>query len=376
MWQINRLPVDRPDSARHSLQVFLQNDKNPAPTLSLGRAAAVPVGPRARLVIPGAQPAAPSRPITDPRMAPPGYIPPEPVSIEEPVEIPEPPKTTTAPLPLLPPEGSKPSIHTGPDESPSAVTTAYSTATVPLNPTTKVFQTKHFPLPQKPKSGIGFKISMIALVGILLVAVGLFLADRIRKSKGSQRHDVMLADAIKPETAEIPMSGAEFTRFLQDSGNADTDDQRKALFQVLDKARPNDGADFDAATAEFVTKTGEMLPEVREALIREVLTRRINRSMISPLLDYGRQTPHIPTAIAIFEAIRPWVGDDEFESLLSVAQFSKNADLRKAAENSAAVVIKKSSTRSKLLAIVDKALTSADPMSREMLLRLNPANGG
>jgi serine/threonine protein kinase len=38
MWHINRLPQDRPESARESLSVFLQNDKNPNPTMSLGTA--------------------------------------------------------------------------------------------------------------------------------------------------------------------------------------------------------------------------------------------------------------------------------------------------------------------------------------------------
>jgi serine/threonine protein kinase len=373
MWQINRLPADRPDSARHSLQVFLQNDKNPAPTLSLGRAApVVPLGPRPRLMIPGAQPAAPGRPITDPRMAPPGYVAPEPV----PVAIPEPPQTTTAPQPLLPPEGSKPSIHTSSHELPAATTTAYSTPTVPLNQTARVLQSKHFPMPQRRKAGMGFKLAMAALLGVLVVAVGLFLLDRIKKSRGSQRHDVMLAEAVKPEITEIPMSAAEFARYLQDASNPVTDEQQKAVLLVLDKARPNDGSDFDAATAEFITKTGEMLPEVRESLVREVLTRRVNRAMVPKLLDYARQTPHDPTALALYQAIRPWAGDDQFEAFLSVAQFSKKADLRKAAEESAVAVIKRSTARAKLLAIVDKALTDADTKSKEMLLRVKAAGGG
>ena len=372
MWQINRQAADRPDSARHSLQVFLQNDKNLAPTMSLGRAApVVPAGPRARLVIPGAQPVAPSRPILDPRMAPPGYVPPEPVPIEEPVKIPDPPQTTTAPQPLLPPEGSKPSIHTGSHDLPSAVTNAYSTPTVPLNQTARVLQSKHFPLPKKHKAGLGFKIAMAGLVVALMVTVGLFLADRIKKSRGSQRHEALLAEAVKPDVTEIPMSGAEFARYLQDAANPVSDDQQKAVFQVLDKARPNDGADLDAATAEFVTKTGEMLPEVREALIREVLKRRVNRAMVPDLLDYGRKTPHAPTALALFKAIRAWVGDAEFESVLSVAQFSKNAELQQAAAESAIEVLKKSSARAKLLAGVEAALKdTTNTKTRELLERI------
>ncbi|MES2923234.1 MAG: protein kinase [Verrucomicrobiota bacterium] len=372
MWQINRMPADRPDSARHSLQVFLQNDKNPAPTLSLGRAApAAPLGPRPRIMIPGGQAPSPNRPITDPRMAPPGYVAPEPVAIA----IPDPPQTTTAPQPLLPPEGSKPSIHTSSHELPAATTTAYATATVALNPTVRILPTKII-IPQKRKSGMGFKLAMAALLGVLAVAVAVFLMDRIKKSKGSQRHEVMLAEAAKPEVKEVPMSAAEFARYLQDVANVATDDQRKAVFQVLDKGRPNDGSDFDAATADFVTKTVEVLPEVREALIREVLTRRVNRAMVPDLLDYARKAPHDPTVIALYQAIRPWAGDDQFEAFLSVAQFSKKADVRKAAEESAIAVIKRSSAKAKLLAMVDKAMADADTKGREMLLRVKAAGGG
>jgi serine/threonine protein kinase len=56
MWQINRYPQDRPESARDSLSVFLQNDKNPNPTMSLGSAAAANAVKRPRLIIPGAEP--------------------------------------------------------------------------------------------------------------------------------------------------------------------------------------------------------------------------------------------------------------------------------------------------------------------------------
>ena len=378
MWQINRMPADRPDSARNSLQVFLQNDKNPAPTLSLGRAApVVPLGPRPRLVVPGGQQAAPSRPIVDPRMAPPGYVAPEAVQDPEPARIPEPPQTTTAPQPLLPPEGSKPSIHTSSHELPAATTTAYSTPTVPLNQTARVLQSKHFPMPQKRSSGMGLKIALAAFLGVLVVAVGLFLMDRIKKSKGSKRHDIMLVDAAKPETTEILMSGLEFARFLHEAANADTDEKQKATFLVLMKAKSNDGTDFDAATADFLTKTVEILPEVREAMIREILTKRVNAAMVPALVAFARETKHTPSAISIFKAISPVAGDDQFEAFLSVAQYSKSAEFRQAAEDCAVVVIRKSKNRPKLLALINAAHEgSSDPKIRESLRKIKVAGGG
>ncbi len=365
MWQINRQAVDRPDSARHSLQVFLQNDKNPAPPMSLGRASpVVPVGPRA-------SPAAPSRKILNPRSSLPGYVPLEPMPTAGPVAIPDPPQTTTAPQPLLPPEGSKPSIHTSSNELSTAADTAEVSPTAPLNETETVLPSKYLPQSEKPKAGVGPKIAKVGLVVGLVVVVGLLLAERIKKSRNSQRHETLLIEAVKPEVTEIPMSMAEFNRYLQDVANPISDDQQKAVFMALDKARPNDGADFGAPTAEFVIKTGEMLPEVREALVREVLTRKVNSTMVPGLLDYARQTQHAPTAMAVFQATRPWVGDAEFESLLSVAQFAKNVELRQAAVESAIMVIKKSSNSAKLLVIVESALKSTpDTMTRDFLERI------
>ena len=92
MWLINRQPADRPESARQALQVFLENDSVPSPPMSEG--APAPVQPeikRPRLLIPGSAPV------------------PEVVKEATPTQ---PKKTASAPKPLLPPEGSKPSVHT------------------------------------------------------------------------------------------------------------------------------------------------------------------------------------------------------------------------------------------------------------------------
>lgn len=372
MWQINRQPADRPASARESLQVFLQNDKNPAPTLSLGRAArAVPAGPRPRLHIPGAAPPTPSRPILDPRMAPPGYVPPEP----EP-EIPEPPRTATAPQPLMPPEGSKPSVHI-PDEAPDASTVAYATATGPISQTARVLPTRPIIIQSRPKSRLGMKLTIAALVLALFGGLGFVLKQRIQSSKGSQRYTHLLADAVKDDVKELPVSAGEYGRFLQDATNADTEEKQKAVFQALLKATPNDGSDFDSATSNFVITTEAILPETREALIRDVLSKRVNRSTVPPLLDFARRIRDQKSAAAIYEAIRPFAGDDQFDAFLSVAQFGPTPEIRKAAEESAIAVMKRSNTRSALLSAVNQAAqATSDPEPSASLQRIKTAGGG
>ncbi|MEX1048462.1 MAG: protein kinase, partial [Akkermansiaceae bacterium] len=143
MWQINRQPADRPESARQALQVFLQNDKNPNPVLSLGKAPpAAPAppappaasgGPRPRLIpAAGGAPHPSVRPLPHPRAAAPGHLPPVVVT---PTVRPEPTLTSSIPQPLLPPEGSKPSIHTDSHELPDSLPTAVVVATATAIPT-------------------------------------------------------------------------------------------------------------------------------------------------------------------------------------------------------------------------------------------------
>jgi serine/threonine protein kinase len=358
MWLINRQPTDRPASARESLQLFLQNDKQPTPQLSLGRPApkpgaarrGPPLAPHARAAQLAAAPAA------------------------------EPALTITAPpQPLLPPEGSKPSVHTGPQELPSTATTAHATHTAPLHPTEHGVATKQIPAhPTKPKPKLGpKKIAVLASSVIVLLILGFLLLDRIKKSQASQRYGNLLTQAAESEVSEIPMSGEEFSRLLKDAAETNSDAQQKNIFQALSKAKPNDGADFGSATADFAIKTVEILPEVRAALISNGLAGRVKPALIPQLMDFARATKDIPSAIAIFAVIRPIAGDEQFDSFLDVALYSPNADFRMAAEESAVAVIKKSSNKGKLLGKVAAVMgTISDKKIKESLMRIRKAGGG
>lgn len=375
MWLINRMPVDRPETARDALLVFLKNDKNPNPTMSLGTAKpAVPAGPRPRMAAPGgaAQPAAtPKRIIADPRMAPPGYLPPvEEAAPAEPTPAPEPPQVITAPQPLLPPEGSKPSIYTSSHEIPDVL---------PPTPTSS-----HHALPARPyvpthipkKSGNGLKIAIVAGSLVVIAVVGFLLSNRIKQSRASQRFQVMLVEAATDGTTEIPMTGAEFNRFLDLAANADSEEKQQNIFKALALAKASDGSDIDASLTEFATTSTQMLPEVREAMIREVLAKRANTSMAPALLEFARTSPDGRSALAVMQILRTAAGDAQFESLLTVIQFSPNAELRTAAEDVATAILKKSGNRGDLAKLVAKALAAtSDEKTREPLLRLQAAGG-
>lgn len=342
MWMINRMPDDRPASAREALQVFLQNDKNPAPTMSLGRAMPViPAGPRPRMggsPVPTAKAITPTRPILDPRMAPPGYVPPA----TEPEPIPEPPLTTTAPQPLLPPEGSKPSIHAGSDEIPEAT----ATHTVPLNQTGRIMPTvTRTVIIHQKKSNIGMKIAATVLLLAILGVLGMLLKQRMDEAKVEQRYPNLLVEAVKPEVKELTVSGDEYSRFLKDAADTDTESKRQAYFQAMLKAKVSDGTDINAATSNFIIKTAQILPEVREQMIRTILPPRVTPEAVNELTEFARSTKDTKSAIAIFEVTRPVTDEKQFDAYLSIARYHNDANFRKAAEESAIAVIKKSKNR-------------------------------
>jgi serine/threonine protein kinase len=366
MWMLNRLPTDRPENAREALQVFFQNDKNPKPTMSLGKAPPViPAGPRARLATPGGAPPQKSAPTKRLVAQPKNVTPPASPPPAEP-----PPQAITAPQPLIPPEGSKPSIYTAsieiPDELPIAPT---------VSATVRVPAKQYAPPPPAAKKGpkIAIIISAVALVSVL----GFLLVNRIKASNASQRFTVLLAEADTAGTSEILITGAELTHFLDLAANSDTEEKQKQVFRLLAVAKPSDGSDFDGPIATFATTTTQLLPEVRAAMFEEVLAKRMNPAIAPVLVEFARNTKDMPSAAAALRAVRTAAGDSQFEPIFSVLQFHPNADVRLAAEESISEILRKSSKRGDLTKQIDKAMSSiSDGKIRESLKRLKTAAGG
>ena len=127
MWHINRYPADRPEHARQALQIFLQNDSFPTP---------VPAAATVSIMTTGPQPPAPDSP-KRPRLIIPGAAAPapEPTPAPAPPVEPAPLVTQTAPQPLMPPEGSRPSVHAAAETAPVPAAEYYQpTAAPPAQP--------------------------------------------------------------------------------------------------------------------------------------------------------------------------------------------------------------------------------------------------
>jgi hypothetical protein len=304
-------------------------------------------------------------------MTPLGYVAPV---VEPPPAQPEPPESKpeaiTAPQPLLPPEGSKPSIYTSsieiPNELPPAPTVG-GTIHVPA---------RHYaPPPGSAKKGgkIAVIIGSILLLGVL----GFVLTNRIKASKASQRFTVLLAEAGNAGTTEILMTAPELTHFLNLAANSDTEEKQKQVFQLLAVAKPSDGSDFDGPIATFAATSTQLLPEVRAAMFQEVLEKRMNPDIAPILVEFARNTKDMTSAAASLRAVRASVGENQFEPIFSVVQFHPNADVRKAAEETILEIIRRSSKRGDLASQINKALGSTtDGKARESLQRLKSAAGG
>lgn len=384
MWQINRLPQDRPESARESLSVFLQNDKNPNPTMSLGAAQATNVQKRPRLIIPGADPvptpttatpaatasvaATPAAPVLKVQRA-------APVIKEVEQKNPEATKTITAPQPLTPPEGYKPSVHTSPQELPSAE---------PLPAPVPVAAATRTPLPVQPlppaakrKLSNSTKTAIAAILGLLVVLLAWYLLNLSGKNRETKLFNEMIMQAAKDDAKEVPVNSVKLDLLLRAVTNTGVVEQRETVYKALYLAKATDATDVDARIAEFST-TQEMMPDVRKTLISQVLRRRKNPAVVPTLLAYAsRSTGDPDAAVAALQAVRFMAGDEQFGHFLEVIQTTKNDDVRKAAEETMVQIIKKSANRSEFAERIASAHEIAiDDNTRHSLLRLLGRCGG
>ncbi|RPJ33697.1 MAG: hypothetical protein EHM17_09360 [Verrucomicrobiaceae bacterium] len=393
MWQINRLPQDRPESARESLSVFLQNDKNPNPTMSLGTAQAQQKRPR--LIIPGADPvsvatasvpvasavkvAADEAPVARPAVSSATAAVPV-VALAVPATPEEPPqdsKTLTAPQPLMPPEGSKPSVHTTSHELPPA-----EPEPAPVTVAKAVSARIHVPpVPQAPagkrKLSNSSKTAIAAILAVLVILLGWFLLDKSGKNRETKLYNEMILEAAKGDATEVPVNSLKLELLLKAATNTGVVEARQTVYKALFLAKATDGTDVDARIAEFAT-TQEMLPDVREVLIRDVLRKRKNPAVVPTLIAYASRSTEDPrSAVAALQAVRFMAGDEQFDKFLEVIEATKNDEVRKAAEETLAQIIKKSPGRANFANRLATAYEgSVDEAVRHSLLRLLGRCGG
>lgn len=372
MWNLNRLPADRPESAREALQVFLQNDKVPRPALSTGHPPASkrppftsrPIGPKTiQLARPStAGTAKPTSPTTKIQQLP--------------------AKTKTAPQPLLPPEGSKPSVHTSAHPLPpqADLQPGSLTPTAQLQGGGQATRGAHPSASQSPAAathkkgrGILVKISIGALAAALILG-GAFLVLPSGKG-GSNNLAPLLAQAAIPGTTEI-LADTGNLKLLLDLASQTSGKDATAALKALSLAKASDAGDADALINDHTFNHTSITAEAREALIRDAILPRRNPLSVPALLDFATRTNDPRLAAAALDATRATAGDDHFKKLLEILQIQANEDVRNAAEATLVEIISRNSQTSGLAGQLNAAFINASNLNaRHAVLRLLAACG-
>lgn len=450
MWHINRFPADRPESARQALQFFVENDAQPEPALSSGTPAlpVEEVPKRPRLLIPGSAPV--------------------PEVVKEPTPT-QPVKTAAAPMPLAPPAGSKPSVHTtaqvvhktqktapasekiptsaDPKFAPEASTSSCEPPSVAENPTptegvptlvrAKTAEASQVPIlakrlasgsaatpllaktasaatpPLKPirapsssvaksvsdasaaptnrastatsappvfakKKGLsaGMKTTIAIVLGLVAVLLCYIMLKKNGENAEAQLYNGMITYAAKSDASELPVDSRKLEILLRNAASTASSTDRYVIYKALYLAKSTDGTDVDKRIAEFAT-TQVMIPDVRVVLIRDVLRKRNNPEIIGTLLKFARTTDEKNAAVAAIEATRYMATDETFPEFIEIIQTTQNDLVRKAAEENAAEIIKKSTNKPALASILATAHDAAfNDAIRLSMLRLLGRIGG
>ena len=409
MWHINRQPDDRPESARQSLQIFVENDiAHDDPELSQGipsEQLEAEAPKRPKLLIPGSAPA--------------------PEIVKEPTPT-QRMKTASVPKPLEPPKGSKPSVHTGsqvvkssPEPSVPAVTpepelpqeaeqttpgensapaltppkatgapllikkapgssapsSLKPASTTPIGTTQVTDQTPPAPAFAPAKKGISAaaKMTIASVIAIFAVILTIMLLKRSESNAEAEIYNriVKLAPAGDP----IPIKSRELELLLKNAANVGSTEDRNAVYTALILAEASDKTDIDARIAEFATKQ-TLVPNIRVVLLGNVLRSRANPEIIETLLDFAKSTDEPESAIAAMEAVRPTAKDKNFSEILGFISSDDNR-MRTTAEENAVKIIERSSSTGDLGARLDEAYSSApNDTVRHTMLRLLGRIGG
>ena len=417
MWHINRQPADRPENARESLKVFLQNTNIRSQAMS-DKSAQSAIGQR-----PSPRAPSPGGPATTP------------VST---TTIPEPPRTATAPQPLRPPEGSKPSVHAAPAPPPPPpmptpavvlppATVFSSPSAPPAAPAARLASASKSVTPVAPKStavpkaAIGPKLVQalgtapvghapaplataahpelaqhdnpkrrplskeakiaIKTVGAIVVAIlALILIGKAPSESVSALNSLVLTAAteeaknIPDDEKTVPVTKAELDILLNATLKPNATKTPDQVYTALWYAKSTDETDVDAAIVTFVLK--QFTNDLCDMQLIDVFRKRKNPAVVPPLLEFCRTTGNVKAAKAAIATCRTIAAEKDFAKFIEIVDFTGNDSIRQAAEDSAADILRKSINRQSLGAkLVASFHTASNAEVRLSLIRLLGCSG-
>lgn len=352
MWQINRMPQDRPESAREALSIFLKNDRIPNSAMSLGIPKPIPGPPRPRLVIPGSEPTA--QIVAQAKLVQTAMVA---TLAREGAAI-----THTAPQALAPPEGFKPSVHTSLQELPDSGQAQGQAVSDPRpHPSSATSRTPRLVRTAQPeikafKLGKNAKAALAIGAAILLVALSMLLLKSSREKREQQVLTELLAQAESPGAGDVKVTAATLRILLESMIGNESDIQLQNIGKALTRAGATDGTDVDSLIANFATKRPELTLAAKEILIGKVLQTRNNPVIMPEMLEMAVAAKDPALVVSALQAVRQMAGDGQFTTFLKLLESpNSNNRIRDAAELNLEGILR----RSKNTAALAKQLASA-----------------
>ncbi|MBC8128322.1 MAG: hypothetical protein H8M99_14370 [Gloeobacteraceae cyanobacterium ES-bin-144] len=344
MWQINRYPQDRPESSREALSVFLKNDRIPNQPMSTGIPQPIIAPPRARLIVPGAGPASKSTEAPPPATPTQG---PAKANLAQTSQVATLAKesaasTQTAPQPLAPPEGFKPSVHSSSEDSEPQHSPVHTTAKG-THPSASKRLNQPSPPEKKPKKlSKSAKIGIITVISIFALVLGGFIFKLVQQKSAANKTAELIALAEKDDTKEIPISGSTLNILLKAAAASDSSNELLKMAKLLTLATATDVTDIDSRIADFVIQNPGLPTATKELLVGNVLRNRANPSILPKMLEFSSSTEDPKLIAAALQSIRKISGDEQFGRFLKLLETSEDNQVRDAAEANMVEVIKKS----------------------------------
>jgi len=293
MWQLNRHPQDRPESAREALSFFLKNDRmNQETPLSSGTPPTAPAGP-------------PLRRHAGPRPHAAAQTPAPAQSILSP-EIGAPP--AAAPQPLAPPDGAKPSVHTSLHELDPAESNARR-STTPVKTVAPV-ATAATPAGSAAKPN---RIPLLIGTAASLIVAGILVWFLFVRQGPDQVLNDLIATSNLPGASEVAIDGASLDMALNALAGPLPAARIQEIGRVLRLAKPTDGTDIDARIAGFLADRPDIPKEARVVLISDVLAERDNPAVVPSMLALTR-SPEPTVAVAALRCLRKHIGSAQVGS--------------------------------------------------------------
>lgn len=234
--------------------------------------------------------------------------------------------------------------------------------------------------PMRPlrKAGVSNsgKMTLAFVLAAVVVVSAVLLIKRGARNTETRAYNELVEMAAKEDITELPINTAQLDILLNAASFVGATQQRQTVYKALFLAKPTDGADFDTIIARFATER-PMQPDVREAVIRDVLRRRGNPVVVPILLNYARSTDDAKAAIAALQACRFMATEEHFGAFMEVVQFTPNSGTRQTAEEALAEILKKADNREQYATRLATAYEGAvmDDL-RHSLIRLLARTGG